>query len=181
MAALIPVFRLFMDLKTELTPRLSVSRFLATVLTATCHNCELQFLVVLGLLADLLDNEYGHSSSNRSRSFRCVADSAQHSVGEPDWQHSPPTKLNLRRIMIEHLLECILTALIPSDLHTTRVQTRGRGKHRLRTLTQCCYYCTRNTDLLITNSPLDGDRTATQRCGRATVRRLPRRMEGRRA
>lgn len=106
-AALNPVFRLFMDLKIELTPRLRVSRFLATVLTATCHNCELQFLVVLGLLADLLVNEYGHSSSNRSRSCRCVVDSAKHSVSGPDWQHSPPTKLNLRRIMFEHRLKCI--------------------------------------------------------------------------
>lgn len=124
-AALNPVFRLFMDLKTELTPRLSVSRFLATVLTVTCHSCELQFLVVLGLLADLRDNEYGHSSSNRSRSFRWVADSAQHSVSGLDWQHSPPTKLNLRRIMFEHLLERIPPRVNPIRFaHDARKNTR---------------------------------------------------------
>lgn len=61
-----PVLSLFIDLNTEPTLRLSVSRFFVTVLTATCHTCELQFFV-LGLLADLLVNEYGHSSSNLSR------------------------------------------------------------------------------------------------------------------
>jgi len=101
-AALSPVLSLFTDLNTVLTPRLSVSRFLATVLTATCHTCELQFLLAaFGLtLADRLVNAYGHSSSNRSRICRCASDSAMHSVSAPGLQHSPlPTKLNFRRIM----------------------------------------------------------------------------------
>jgi len=71
-ATLSPVLILFIDLNTVLTPRLSASRFLVIVLTATCHTCELQFLlVVFGLpLADRLVNAYGHSSSNRSRICR---------------------------------------------------------------------------------------------------------------
>lgn len=52
-AILKPVLNLFIDLKTELILCLRASLFFATVLTATCQTCELQFLD-LGLL---LDNE----------------------------------------------------------------------------------------------------------------------------
>lgn len=96
MAILKPVLSLFIDLNTVLTPRLNDSRFFTTVLTATCHTCELQFLD-LGLF---LVREYGHSSSNLSRICRCMSDSTKHSVSLLGLQHSPPpTKLNLRRIM----------------------------------------------------------------------------------
>lgn len=99
-ATLNPVLSLFIDLNTELTLRLSVSRFLATVLTATCHTCELQFRARGLFRTDFLVNEYGHSSSNLSRICRWMSDSTMHSVSAPGSQHSPlPMKLNRRRIM----------------------------------------------------------------------------------
>jgi len=99
-ATLNPVLSLFIDLNTELTLRLSVSRFLATVLTATCHTCELQFRARGLVRTDFLVNEYGHSSSNLSRICRWMSDSTMHSVSEPGSQHSSlPMKLNRRRIM----------------------------------------------------------------------------------
>lgn len=99
-AALNPVLRWFIELKTERTLRLSVSRFLATVLAAACHTCELQFRAAFGLLADRRVNEYGHSSSNRSMYWRCTSDSTKHSVnGLGLHRLTSPMKLNLRRIM----------------------------------------------------------------------------------
>jgi len=90
-----------MDLNTELTLRLSVSRFLATVLTATCHTCELQFRARGLFRTDFLVNEYGHSSSNLSRICRWMSDSTMLSVSAPGSQHSPPPmKLNRRRIIM---------------------------------------------------------------------------------
>lgn len=103
-ATLNPVLSLFIDLNTELTLRLSVSRFLATVLTATCHTCELQFRARGLFRTDFLVNEYGHSSSNLSRICRWMSDSTMHSVSEPGSQHSSlPMKLNRRRIMIAEI------------------------------------------------------------------------------
>jgi len=100
--SLSPVLSLFIDLNTVLTPRLSVSRFLAIVPAATRHTCELQFrpaALGLSLADDRLVNAYGHSSSNRSRICRCTSDS----MSAEGAQHSPlPTKLNLRRIMSAH-------------------------------------------------------------------------------
>lgn len=99
-ATLNPVLSLFIDLNTELTLRFSVSRFLATVLTATCHTCELQFRTRGLLRTDFLAKEYGHSSSNLSRICRWMSDSTMHSVSVPGLQHSAlPMKLNRRRIM----------------------------------------------------------------------------------
>lgn len=106
-ATLNPVLSLFIDLNTELTLRLSVSRFLVTVLTATCHTCELQFRARGLFRTDFLVNEYGHSSSNLSRICRWMSDSTMHSVSDPGSQHSSlPMKLNRRRIMTAEICVC---------------------------------------------------------------------------
>lgn len=125
-ATLNPVLRLFIDLNTELTLRLSVSRFLTTVLTATCHTCELQFRARGLFRTDFLVNEYGHSLSNLSRICRWMSDSTMLSVSAPGSQHSPPPmKLNRRRIMTTEMEEDAKLIGTERSERRTRRETNG--------------------------------------------------------